>query len=450
MSKKKFVPIPRAGKQGKDILALAQNVEQMMGARGSDLDSMPTWRDLIELGFVQRNGDGQRGSYKPSIPAGLGGDPGGIVVEMPTIPENVEASVSLSYVFITWDLPTFSGYAHTEIWRSFEDDFVTSVLIGTTNSGIYADRVDYEETAYYWVRHVNIRDVTGPIQSTAGIPADPAESPEEILREISGRITESELYDELNSRIDLIDLPDTGLWDRITAEGTGLWDTVFDSAAGLIARISGLATRMGDAESSIISEQTARSNADGALAQDISQLSTTVGGHTTTLQTQAQSIDGLNASYTFKINNNGHVSGYGLASTTNTYDGSIHSTMLFSVDTFGVAAPGVQALTFAIDTGSNRVVMDGASIKDATITSAKIGSLAADKISAGTVSVALTFNAAHINGGSLNINNKFTVSSAGNVSIRSATSGARMEQTNQVIKVFDGTRLRVQLGNLNA
>jgi hypothetical protein len=53
--------------------------------------------------------------------------------------------------------------------------------------------------------------------------------------------------------------------------------------------------------------------------------------------------------------------------------------------------------------------------------------------------------------GSININNKFTVDSSGNAEIKSATSGARMEIKNNVIKVFDASgTLRVQIGDLSA
>ena len=53
--------------------------------------------------------------------------------------------------------------------------------------------------------------------------------------------------------------------------------------------------------------------------------------------------------------------------------------------------------------------------------------------------------------GSININNKFTVDSSGNITIKSATTGARIEQTTDVIKVFDVNGvLRVKIGNLGA
>ena len=66
----------------------------------------------------------------------------------------------------------------------------------------------------------------------------------------------------------------------------------------------------------IYDEKTARVTRDNAIASDVSTLTTTVNGNTATLQTHATSINGLEAQYTVKTDVNGHVAGYGLATTT--------------------------------------------------------------------------------------------------------------------------------------
>jgi predicted nucleic acid-binding Zn-ribbon protein len=71
--------------------------------------------------------------------------------------------------------------------------------------------------------------------------------------------------------------------------------------------VGGLSTRVTDAEGDITS-----------ISSDVSTLSTTVGGNTASISTQATSINGLEAQYTVKIDNNGRVAGFGLASTGNT------------------------------------------------------------------------------------------------------------------------------------
>jgi hypothetical protein len=82
----------------------------------------------------------------------------------------------------------------------------------------------------------------------------------------------------------------------------------------------------------------AKADLSGAIAQATSSLSTTVGQHTTTIQQQATSLNGLGGQLTWKIDANGHVSGFGLASTP--INGAPYSTMIFNVDVLAVALPG--------------------------------------------------------------------------------------------------------------
>ena len=102
--------------------------------------------------------------------------------------------------------------------------------------------------------------------------------------------------------------------------------------------------------------------------------------------------------------------------------------------------------------------IEGNVIKANTLNGDKIigNSIHGDKITAGTIAAnklnvnqlsAITSNLGSVNAGSININNKFLVDSGGNVSIRNATSGARMVINNNRIEVYDSNnRLRVRMG----
>ena len=258
--------------------------------------------------------------------------------------------------------------------------------------------------------------------------------------------------------------------------------------------ITSLTTRVGTAETNITNLQTS----DASQATSISTLTTTVGGHTTTLSTQATSISGLQAQYTVKIDSNGYVTGYGLASTA--VNGTPTSTFIVRADDFSIANPTgpsiPPAMPFIVRTTSTTIngetvpvgvyitdafiqngtivsakignlAVDTAKIADLAVTSAKIssldagkittgtldaariaaGSLTADKIGAGTITASVSLTAATITGGSLNINNKFVVDSAGTVTISSATTGSRLVITNSLISVYDASNvLRVRLG----
>jgi hypothetical protein len=77
------------------------------------------------------------------------------------------------------------------------------------------------------------------------------------------------------------------------------------------------------------------------------------------------------------------------------------------------------------------------------------GSVAADRMAVTQLS-SISANLGTVTAGSINIGSgKFDVDSSGNVTIRSAATGARLEVTNSVIRVYDAAGvLRVKLGNL--
>lgn len=77
------------------------------------------------------------------------------------------------------------------------------------------------------------------------------------------------------------------------------------------------------------------------------------------------------------------------------------------------------------------------------------GSIAADKIAVANLA-AISANLGAVTAGSIDIGSgKFTVSTAGNVEIRSATTGERTEIRNDSVRVYDaGGVLRVELGDL--
>ena len=174
------------------------------------------------------------------------------------------------------------------------------------------------------------------------------------------------------------------------------------------------------------------------------------------LNTSASSVNGLNAQYSVKIDNKGHVTGFGLSSTTSATGPT--SAFIIRADRFavidpastadGIAADGTGTVTptaanvpFFIDSGVTYI--KAAAIKDASITSAKIGSVNANTIATGTLS------ANFISGGTIDASAVNIVGTGGTLNIKSSASGARMELSGSTIRVFDaqGT-VRVKLGAL--
>jgi hypothetical protein len=146
---------------------------------------------------------------------------------------------------------------------------------------------------------------------------------------------------------------------------------------------------------------------ESQLFTDLGTKINSIEGNTTSVQTLSTTVDGISGAYTVKIDNNGYVTGFGLASTAN--DATPFSEFAIRADRFYVASPSGPGITpiipFVVNTTTQTVngvsvpagvYMDAAYIKNGTITNAKIGdasidnakiaSLSADKITAGTIS----------------------------------------------------------------
>ena len=210
-----------------------------------------------------------------------------------------------------------------------------------------------------------------------------------------------------------------------------------------------------------------------ATAEQIITLQTSVAGNTSSIQTQATSIDGLNAQYTVKVDAGGQVAGFGLASEPSAA-GPNTSNFVVLADKFAVGAPGKTAqYPFIIDTATNKVAINGELVVTGSIsgnalatnsvdadklaansvTADKIAvnSVTADKIAVNSLS-AINANMGAITSGSLNIGSgRFVVNTSGDLTVKSAITGARTELTSKTYKVYDASGvLRVHIGDLTA
>lgn len=136
-----------------------------------------------------------------------------------------------------------------------------------------------------------------------------------------------------------------------------------------IDKISG--TGAGSVSARVENEATQRANADSANANAIQTVQTTVNGHTSSIQTQAQSINGLSAQYTVKIDSGGKVSGYGLASTP--VNGAPTSSFIVNADKFGIGSSSTgNLMPFVVDTERGVIGMSGQVLIDGTLTTNKL------------------------------------------------------------------------------
>lgn len=206
----------------------------------------------------------------------------------------------------------------------------------------------------------------------------------------------------------------------------------------------------------------------GSVNERVAAVRSTADGNAAAIQAHARSINGLEAQYTVKIDANGKVAGFGLATTPK--NGTPESKFIVNADRFGIGATGkADVFPFVVDTQKNRVgvngelVVNGKAIVDrlnagdihgdkiaantlnanrltaGSVTAREIGAgavtareiganaVTADKIKVADLS-AVSSNLGSITGGSLNIGEgNFTVSSDGILTANNAVIRGRIE-----------------------
>ena len=165
--------------------------------------------------------------------------------------------------------------------------------------------------------------------------------------------------------------------------------TAQSTANAAVSKADNAQSAANTANAAIQTEQTARVDADSALSSRIDTVQTTVNGNTASIQTQQQSINGLYAQYTVKVDVNGRVSGFGLASSNTQSDFAIRADKFYIAPPEGTSKGDSPFMVLTSSQTINGTVVpagtyiksayihdgsiDVAKIADATITSAKIG-----------------------------------------------------------------------------
>jgi len=416
--------------QTRQTLQAVINVLNQLTANGGAV----TQADLVNAGVLTTGGT-KAGTKKAAVPLGIKG----LVVRG-----------GFGAILLTWDAITQDGFSYVEVWRSLTNDISTAVMVGTSSSTMYSDVPPDSKTSvtyYYWIRAVNVDGVAGPYNAVNGTPGSTANDPAYVLGMLTGQITSSQLHADLSAPIGLIPAIDVNLADSIlsnavthyqgqtaangniaaiqtaveaqatdkaalsrqittlqatvgtnTAAIQTIQTTQASDTAALSQQINTVQATANSNTASIQTEQTARINGDQANASQITTLQTAVNGNTASIQQQLTSINGLQAEYTLKTDVNGKIAGFGLA------NGGPNATSLFEVvaDRFAIAPPVGSSATalapFVVDATKNMVLMDGASIIDATITNAHIKFVNGD-----TINAAISLTAPVISGGTLKL-----------------------------------------------
>ncbi len=185
-----------------------------------------------------------------------------------------------------------------------------------------------------------------------------------------------------------------------------------------------------------------------SLGERITTVQSTADGNKATVQTHARSINGLEAQYTVKVDVNGKVAGYGLATTPK--NGTPESKFIVNADRFGIGAPGkADVFPFTVDTRQNRVGVNGELVVNgkAIVDKLNAGDMHGDKITANTL------NANRLKAGSVTAREM----AAGSITAEKLAAGsitadklAANSVTSEKLSVQNLSAVSSDLGDINA
>ena len=183
--------------------ALSEAVEIRLGRRGDPRDRAITLRELIDSGLAKEL---ESSPFDPnnitSNSLGFGSETTSGDVGTPTAPTGVSVAGAYAQVNMDWAYPTYTGHSQTEIWSHTSDSIGDATLAGVSVGRTHVDPIGGGQTRYYWFRHVNTNNVTGPYNSSSGTLAVTATNPAEILAQLENSISVSQLTSSLADTID--------------------------------------------------------------------------------------------------------------------------------------------------------------------------------------------------------------------------------------------------------
>lgn len=321
------------------VEALAQTANVREGRVGDQLDRTVTFRDLIGLKLAQDKNQEEVHDlnkvnvmpvYTNSYDFQVQYDPANDLTPPPQA-NTILVSSTIGAIFLRWSIPSYRNHSFTEIWRSQNGNIGDAVLIAQSTTGFYTDPVETNVKYFYWLRLVSQADVRGAY-SQDSVSGQAEIDPKLVIEAIQGEINSNSLTQDLQTR--LLDIENTN--QEILAQ---------------------------DVNTVIARESEIRRNVD----------------------------EGLLAQYTVKIDNNGAISGFGLAS--QEIDGSVESAFIIRADKFAIVQPTSTSTTltgtpasasipFTVDSDGRTIIKSGV-IGSASISNANIESLATYKLTAG-------------------------------------------------------------------
>lgn len=285
------VPSSLGGEAVSALGAMREQVERLSGKTGVDGDR------AVRIFEVEQ---GLLNAYMPSFPdSGVGAVPGSGGSRILKAPRNLQYGHMIFAIRLTWD-NVEPEYSHVEVWCAEN----STVLDDARRVGIATKPMS--EWSYFgvsmmvnytfWIRAVGWDGGLSPWCPPQGqggliVPAQIDSTIEELLSVLTGKLTESQLYQALSDRINLIDGPDSLLGS--VAQRLGATEVQIGETIDLLRERLSLAESEFSAGLSV--EQTARANEDAALSQHVSTLYAQVGTNTAAIQAEQSARSGADS-----------------------------------------------------------------------------------------------------------------------------------------------------------
>lgn len=197
---------------------LRETVQTYLGRQGDALDRGVTVRDLVESGIVNLPGRWVGGAGPVGFTPGPAIDPNVPVVDLtpPPTPMGFRVSAAITNVFVEHAPPLFAsggGYQSTVLygvtWNAGDPlpTFDKAVQLDEFVGAVHSYATNPSTTFHLWLKWKTKAGVlsSSPAGGTNGLVVRTGEDVALLLEALTGEITESQLYADLGSRIDLID-----------------------------------------------------------------------------------------------------------------------------------------------------------------------------------------------------------------------------------------------------
>ena len=159
------------------LSALGEALQVRLGRRGDPRDRAVTLRELVDSGLAKQL---KARTFDPNLinSSNIGFETNITPnLAVPPAPAGLAAAIGFKTIILTWNSSVWPGFLYsnhslTQVYRHTSDAIGDAVIIGTTNSAIFADDIVTDGTTYYyWVRYISTDNVPGPFNATSGVAA---------------------------------------------------------------------------------------------------------------------------------------------------------------------------------------------------------------------------------------------------------------------------------------